>query len=407
MPRRDARNPRPRAGLPSYRDLVEFLRANPQALTAREIGRAFGLGPADGPALRGLLRAIERSGEVVRGPDRKFAAGGTLPEIAHIERAGSDSDGFPLVRPVDWSGEGEAPRFRLTGTAGDELGARRARAGAARAGGQRRGRGRDHPACCPAGRRGEPRRRRVPPHPRRRRHRGGGSPRQDRVPRARNGRGRAARRRAGRGRGSVLAPLRQARPHYRTARPFRRPGRDQPADDRRVRHPGRVPGGGPGRSRFGPFAYPRDPRRGYRKGGRADLRDLALVTIDGEDARDFDDAVWAEPDPDPANPGGWRIVVAIADVAAYVAPGSALDGEAARRGNSVYFPDRVVPMLPEALSNDLCSLRPGEDRPCAAARLWINSQGRKRRHRFERAVMRSAARLTYEDVQAAHEGSRS
>ena len=95
MPRRDARNPHPRAGLPSYRELVEFLRANPQALTPREIGRAFGLGPADGPALRGLLRAIERSGEVVRGPDRKFAAGGTLPEIAHIERAGSDSDGFP------------------------------------------------------------------------------------------------------------------------------------------------------------------------------------------------------------------------------------------------------------------------------------------------------------------------
>src|SRR5262249_46474161 len=97
---------------------------------------------------------------------------------------------------------------------------------------------------------------------------------------------------------------------------------------------------------------------------RLDLRRLALVTIDGEDARDFDDAVWAEPDPDPDNRGGWHIVVAIADVSAYVTPGSALDGEAARRGNSVYFPDRVVPMLPEVLSNDLCSLRPGEERPC-------------------------------------------
>ena len=115
MPRRSSRDPAfPAPGCRSYRDLVEFLRANPQALTAREIARAFGLGPADGPALRGLLRAIERSGEVVRGPDRKFAAGGALPEIAHIERAGSDSDGFPLVRPVAWSGEGEAPRFRLT-----------------------------------------------------------------------------------------------------------------------------------------------------------------------------------------------------------------------------------------------------------------------------------------------------
>ena len=101
--------------------------------------------------------------------------------------------------------------------------------------------------------------------------------------------------------------------------------------------------------------------------GRSDLRDIALVTIDGADARDFDDAVWAEPDPDPDNRGGWHIVVAIADVAWYVRPGTALDQEARRRGNSVYFPDRVVPMLPEILSNDLCSLKPGVDRPCFAA----------------------------------------
>ncbi len=130
--------------------------------------------------------------------------------------------------------------------------------------------------------------------------------------------------------------------------------------------------------------------------GRADLRDFALVTIDGSDARDFDDAVWAEPDPDPENRGGWHLVVAIADVAHYVAPGSALDREAELRGNSVYFPDRVVPMLPEALSNGLCSLMPGEDRACLAAHLWIDAQGRKLRHRFERAIMRSAARLTYD-----------
>ena len=140
--------------------------------------------------------------------------------------------------------------------------------------------------------------------------------------------------------------------------------------------------------------------------GRADLRDLALVTIDGSDARDFDDAVWAEADPDPENRGGWRLAVAIADVAHYVAPESALDREAELRGNSVYFPDRVVPMLPEALSNSLCSLIPGEDRACLAAHLWIDAQGRKLRHRFERAIMRSAARLTYEQVQAAHDGSR-
>jgi ribonuclease R len=139
---------------------------------------------------------------------------------------------------------------------------------------------------------------------------------------------------------------------------------------------------------------------------RLDLRNLDLVTIDGSDARDFDDAVWAESDTDPQNPGGWHLVVAIADVAHYVAPGTALDREAALRGNSVYFPDRVVPMLPEALSNGLCSLKPGEDRACLAARLWIDRDGRKRRHQFERAIMRSAARLTYEEVQAARDGAR-
>jgi ribonuclease R len=138
--------------------------------------------------------------------------------------------------------------------------------------------------------------------------------------------------------------------------------------------------------------------------GRTDLRGLPLITIDGSDARDFDDAVWAEPDGDPANRDGWHLVVAIADVAWYVRPDTALDREARRRGNSVYFPDRVVPMLPEALSNDLCSLKPGVDRPCLAAHLWIDRNGRKRGHRFERAMMRSAARLTYEEIQAAQEG---
>ena len=138
--------------------------------------------------------------------------------------------------------------------------------------------------------------------------------------------------------------------------------------------------------------------------GRSDLRAFELVTIDGSDARDFDDAVWAEPDSDPANSGGWHLIVAIADVAHYVTPSSALDREAARRGNSVYFPDRVVPMLPEALSNDLCSLVPHEDRACHAVHLWIDAGGGKRRHRFERAIMRSAARLTYDAVQAARDG---
>ena len=140
-------------------------------------------------------------------------------------------------------------------------------------------------------------------------------------------------------------------------------------------------------------------------GKRVDLRELPLVTIDGADARDFDDAVFAEPDPDPDNPGGWHLVVAIADVAHYVRPASALDREARARGNSTYFPDRVVPMLPEALSNGLCSLRPDEDRACLAAHLYVDADGTLRHHKFERGLMRSAARLTYEQVQRARDGA--
>src|SRR3970282_2762426 len=102
--------------------------------------------------------------------------------------------------------------------------------------------------------------------------------------------------------------------------------------------------------------------------------------------RDFDDAVWAEPDGDPKNSGGWHLLVAIADVAHYVRPGSALDKAAYERGNSAYFPDRVVPMLPEALSNGWCSLQPGEERACMAAHIWIDAAGNIKRHRFERAI---------------------
>jgi ribonuclease R len=138
---------------------------------------------------------------------------------------------------------------------------------------------------------------------------------------------------------------------------------------------------------------------------RDDLRDVPLVTIDGADARDFDDAVWAEADTDAKNPGGWHLMVAIADVSWYVRPGDALDRAAHERGNSVYLPDRVVPMLPEALSNGWCSLRPDEDRPCLAVDMWIDGEGKLLRHRFRRGVMRSRARLTYEQVQAARDGA--
>ncbi len=137
---------------------------------------------------------------------------------------------------------------------------------------------------------------------------------------------------------------------------------------------------------------------------RTDLRDLPLLTIDPVDARDHDDAVHAAHDTDPRNEGGFIVTVAIADVAHYVRPGSRLDREAQIRGNSVYFPDRVVPMLPERISNDLCSLRELEDRPCLAVRMVFDGRGEKRSHTFMRAMMRSAAKLSYQEAQAAING---
>ncbi|MBM6594189.1 ribonuclease R [Microvirga sp. BT291] len=137
---------------------------------------------------------------------------------------------------------------------------------------------------------------------------------------------------------------------------------------------------------------------------REDWRKLPLVTIDPPDAKDHDDAVHAVADEDPDNPGGFVVTVAIADVSAYVRPGSALDRDALERGNSVYFPDRVVPMLPERISNDLCSLRPLEDRPALAMRMIVDADGRKKSHGFHRIMMRSAAKLSYQQAQSAIDG---
>jgi ribonuclease R len=137
---------------------------------------------------------------------------------------------------------------------------------------------------------------------------------------------------------------------------------------------------------------------------REDWRSLPLVTIDPPDAKDHDDAVFAQADEAPDNPEGFVVTVAIADVSFYVRPGAALDREALDRGNSVYFPDRVVPMLPERISNDLCSLREGEDRPALACRMRIGKDGHKLDHSFSRVMMRSAAKLSYQQAQDAIDG---
>ncbi len=150
--------------------------------------------------------------------------------------------------------------------------------------------------------------------------------------------------------------------------------------------------------------YAKDLKLPALSGAREDLRELPLITIDPVDAKDFDDAVYACPDKDPKNKGGWIIWVAIADVAAFVTPDSPLDSAAEQRGNSVYLPDRVEPMLPHELSSDLCSLRPHEDRACMAVKITFDHKGDKRAQTFTRGIMRSHARLTYAQAQEGFDG---
>ncbi|HUC09989.1 MAG TPA: RNB domain-containing ribonuclease, partial [Stellaceae bacterium] len=339
---RTALNRRRRAtgAVPSASEVVAFIRESPSAVGKREIARAFNLAPADRPALRDMLRQIERSGAVARAANRRLTGGTPLPELTVIERIGTDEDGVPLVSPVAWPGSDQAPLLRLGQEDGEAfpIGARAAvrlvtlDTGEIEAriirrldpGGERvvgvYQRNRDGGRIVPADRRNKTDYRVS-----------GGDP-------------------GGVGEGELVVAevLAKARFGLPQARIVERLG---PATD-----PGAI-----SLLAIASFSIPTEfPAAAIAEAeasapvdlaGRTDLRDRPLVTIDGSDARDFDDAVWAEPDSDPANPGGWHLVVAIADVAWYVRPGSALDREAERRGNSVYFPDRVVPMLPEALSN--------------------------------------------------------
>ncbi|HEY3909973.1 MAG TPA: ribonuclease R [Stellaceae bacterium] len=386
---------RGRGGLPSAQEVLAFIRESPTAIGKREIARAFSVLPADRPALRDMLRQIERSGAVTRAANRRLTGAPALPEVTVVERFGTDEDGVGLARPVAWPGPNPAPALRLAEEPGEgiPIGARAAARLVALESGEIEARiirrldpgGERIVGVFEKDREGG----RVVPADRRRKI-------EFRI---------AERDAAGLDSGELVVAenLTTARLGSPRARIVERLGKasDPAAISLLVIASFDIP------TEFPPAAIAEaEAALPVDTIGRADLRELPLVTIDGSDARDFDDAVWAEPDPDPANPGGWHLMVAIADVAWYVRPGSALDREAERRGNSVYFPDRVVPMLPEALSNELCSLKPGVDRACLAAELTIDAAGGKRRHRFLRAVMRSAARLTYEEIQAVRDGHR-
>ena len=395
MARSSKPDPQP---FPSKAEVIAFVQDSPTPVGKREIARAFQIKGGDRIQLKALLRELKQEGVLERGQRRKVGPRGHLPAVAVLEVSGIDEDGELLARPAVWDEDSTPPTIYLAPE-------KRSRA-----------------ALAP-GDRVLAKLRRI----------------EDRVYEAEpirkiaklpsrvlgiyeigeaGGRLRPTDKRAkrdyilhehdamGAGPGElVLAEVRQGRPRLglREVRVTERLGAlgDTHTLSLIAIHEHELP------VEFSPEALADAAAAGPAElGKRVDLRALPLVTIDGADARDFDDAVWVEPDPDPGNPGGWHLLVAIADVAWYVRPDSALDRAAFERGNSAYFPDRVVPMLPEALSTGWCSLNPDEARPCLAAELWIDAKGKIRKHRFLRGLMRSAARLTYEQVQAARDGDR-
>jgi ribonuclease R len=371
--------------------LKVFLAESPDKVALRDIARAFNVPPEDKKALRGLLKSLTAEGALDKAGPKKFREPGRLPENAVVEVTGIDRDGEAIARPVAWEGPGRPPVIFMHQEAKGQ-------------------------AALAPGARVLARLRRIGP---------------DKYE------GRTLKRLAEKT-GTIVGVF------SATAQG----GRIQPTDRRQksewfvpatetmgaltdeIVRAEPLPGGGYGQKpariteRLGSVNDARsvsliaiatlgipmdfsaaalkeaDKAKPAPLGKRVDLRETPLITIDGADARDFDDAVYAEP-----AQNGFRLIVAIADVAHYVKPGSALDKDSRIRGNSCYFPDRVVPMLPEALSNGWCSLKPNEDRGCLFVEIHINEQGQKQAQKFGRGLMRSAARKTYEEVQTEHEAN--
>jgi ribonuclease R len=388
---------KPLTGLPTKEELAKYLRETPGEISRREIARAFNVKGDDRTLLRSMLKEMEAEGELNRRGPKKFRIAGELPEVLAIDIMSVDDDGDMLCLPASWEGDTEPPMIRLAL--------------------------REAEKAKPAPGIGDRLLARLKP--------AGDDSYEAKIIKT-----------IGKGAHRFLAVFRKtkfggvAEPVERRARNTFTIDRDSTRDakegdlvwvDASPLPGGRRGGGAMGRARVREIAGHVDDQHAFTLialaahdvpvdlpadviaeaerakppslEGREDLRSVPLLTIDPEDAKDHDDAVFAAPDDDPKNHGGYKVIVAIADVSWFVRPGSRLDKEAQRRGNSVYLPDRVVPMLPERLSNDLCSLRENVDRPCIAVELVIDAEGRKLSHRFMRAMMRSAAKLSYADAQ--------
>ncbi len=381
--------------LPGREEILEWIRNNPDKTSKRDIAKAFGITGADRIELKRLLRELEEEGVLER-RGRRHGEKGALPKVAVFEVLPPDAAGDIYFRPVDWRG-GEPPAdFLYIPTPGA-------------------------PALAP----GERVLARIEP--------GAGDAefvarlirRLHTAPKQVVGIFRET------GEGGRIVPIEKGERREWIVLPADACGAKDGELVEAVQHVGKPRYGLPRArilNRLGdpsapkaisliaihangiPSQFPQkvlDAAEAAREPGaegREDLRHIPFVTIDPADARDHDDAVCAMPDDNPKNPGGHVVWVAIADVAHFVRSGSALDREALKRGNSTYFPDRVVPMLPDRLSGDLCSLHEGVDRACIAVRMVIDREGRKLTHDFHRGIMRSRASLTYEETQAAIDG---
>jgi ribonuclease R len=402
------RKPKPearRGGLPSKQEILDYLRTAPARSGKREIARAFNIKGGDRIALKALLGDMAAEG-LLAGNRKGFKERGHLPTVTVLRIVARDADGELIAEPAVWdAAEGDRPRALVLaprsgqsiGEAplgqGDRILARVIRLDDKDIAGYRY-------EASPIKRLPRTERRLVGIF----RAKSGGGGLIDPIDRKELKEWPIAPGDEGGARSGDLVRFElSARHRYGVPQARVTETLGNPQDQRRISliavHAHGIP------DEF-PHAVLVETRtlEPPSFAGRIDLRSLDLVTIDPIDARDHDDAVHAAPDEDPENAGGFIVHVAIADVAHYVRPGTRLDREAQIRGNSVYFPDRVVPMLPEVISNDLCSLKEREERACLAVRLVIDRHGNKKGHTFLRAMMRSAAKLSYEEAQAAIDG---
>jgi ribonuclease R len=399
-----------RGDLPDRDTILRFLSENPDRASKRDIAKAFGLKGDTRTELKALLRDLEDEGLIER--DRKMLRRpGTLPAVTVLEITMRGADGDLIARPAEWlEDHGAAPVVTVRqSNSGREKG---------------RGKARTPSTAATIGDRVLARIF-AAPH-------GKSTVYTARIMKILDRRGGAILGvfKQTQGGGGRLMPIERRGEEYVIDPEFTGEASDGDLVEVETARLGRmglprakvmsVLGSVEGEKAISmiaihahgiPHVFPEevlksaDEAKPAPVSGREDWRHVPLITIDPVDAKDHDDAVYAEVDSSPENPGGVIVTVAIADVSWYVRPGSALDREALKRGNSAYFPDRVVPMLPERISNDLCSLREGEDRPALAVRMIFSSEGRKIGHRFHRVMIKSAAKLSYQQAQAAIDGA--